>query len=125
MAKSQILLSEGGGAFIDLNGTDITIGAPSSVSVKGASHDFMGAASVSAALPALPDTRVKLFDEQIRAINERTGEPIVGLPYKLTTASGDIYYGITDQEGKTIRMPTISAEKIEVVWGVTDPKSAI
>jgi hypothetical protein len=77
---------------------------------------------VPAQLPKLADSRVKLFDEQIRAINQLTGEPIADLPYKITTASGDVQYGITDAEGKTARVATITAEKIEVEWGAVDPQ---
>jgi type VI secretion system secreted protein VgrG len=53
-ARQEILLASGGG-YIKLSGANIDIHCPSSLSVKGATHDFHGAGSLAAALPALPD----------------------------------------------------------------------
>jgi type VI secretion system secreted protein VgrG len=72
-------------------------------------------------LEKLPDTRVKLYDQQIRALNQITGEPIVGMPYKLTTASRETFYGFTDVEGKTIRVKSAEQEKVWVDWGKLPP----
>jgi type VI secretion system secreted protein VgrG len=54
-------------------------------------------------------------------VNELTGEPIAQLPYKLTTAGGDIEYGVTDEYGKTTRIATVDQEVVRVEWGVTAP----
>gem|GEM_PF-2762576 len=68
-------------------------------------------------LGKLPDTRDKLYDEQVRAINTLTGEPIPFLPYKIQTTEGEVFYGETDEEGKTIRVATMQAQDIKVFWG--------
>jgi uncharacterized protein (DUF2345 family) len=120
-AKTKIVL-KAGQTSITLDGANITFACPGTFSVKGSGHSMDGGASSAAALAKLPDSRVKLFDEQVRAINQLTGKPITDLPYKITTASGDVHYGITDVEGKTARVATIAAEKIEVEWGATDPQ---
>ena len=70
----------------------------------------------------LPDSRVKFFDQQVRAVNQLTGEPIANMPYKLTTASGDVSYDMTDQDGKTSRVATVGQEVVRVEWGVVAPK---
>ena len=64
-----------------------------------------------------------LFDQQVRAVNQLTGEPIAQMPYKLTTAGGDIQYGMTDEYGKTSRIATVGQEDVRVEWGVTAPSS--
>jgi type VI secretion system secreted protein VgrG len=121
-AKEKIVIQAGQSA-ITLEGGNITFACPGNFTVKGGKHTFDGGASESSVLGGLPDTRLKGFDEQIRAVNESTGEPIVGLPYKLTTASGDVYYGSTDDDGKTLRVTTVAAEKIEVIWGAMEPST--
>ncbi|CBM10518.1 protein of unknown function (plasmid) [Ralstonia solanacearum PSI07] len=86
----------------------------------GASVDWAGGGQPFR-LDGLPDSRVKLFEQQIRAIDERTGDPIAHLPYKIVTEGGDVHYGTTDIEGKTIRVPTIKSEKVTVFWGKSPP----
>lgn len=119
-AKEKIVLQAGQSA-ITLEGGNITFACPGNLTVKGGKHTFDGGASNRPAFRRLPDTRLKAFDEQIRAVNDSTGEPIIGLPYKLSTSSGDTYYGTTDEDGKTLRVMTVAAEKIEVIWGEVDP----
>jgi type VI secretion system secreted protein VgrG len=119
-AKEKIVIQAGQSA-ITLEGGNITFACPGNFTVKGGQHLFDNATSRPHTLASLPDSRLKTFDEQIRAINELTGEPIVGLPYKITTASGDSYYGTTDDEGKTLRVMTVAEEKMEVAWGAATP----
>lgn len=66
--------------------------------------------------------RVKTFAQQVRAIYEPTGEAIADLPYKLETGDGDVFYGYTDKEGKTIRVRTVSEQGVKVWWGVVRPQ---
>jgi uncharacterized protein (DUF2345 family) len=46
------------------------------------------------------------------------------MPYSIETADGEVYYGVTDQDGRTARVPTISAQNIKVIWGKLPPASA-
>jgi type VI secretion system secreted protein VgrG len=100
-----------------LEGGNITMSTPGSWTAKGAIKQMMGGGSKVAEMVKLPDSRAKLYDEQIRAINELTGDPIEGLPYKIETESGDIFYGITDADGRTERVATLDVESIKVFWG--------
>lgn len=68
---------------------------------------------------ALPDSRVKLFNRQAKLVNDLTGEPMAGVPYKATTPEGDVHYGTTDENGLTMLVPTINPQSIEFHWGVT------
>jgi type VI secretion system secreted protein VgrG len=76
-AKNSITLTAGQ-SQIQLKGADITMMCPGSWTVKGASHDWAGGGSGAASMQALPDTRVKLFDEQVRAVSKLSSTPIAG-----------------------------------------------
>ena len=121
-ASTRIELVAGQSSIV-LDGANIDFTCPGNWQVKASAHAFLGGGSQTAALPTLPDSRVKLFDQQVRAINQLTGKPIAGLPYKLTSASGDVLYGTTDEAGKTFRAASVSQEAVRVEWGVTPPTS--
>lgn len=112
-AKQEIMLASGGG-YIKLNGGNIDIHCPSSVSVKGATHDFLGAGSKVASLPKLPDTRARLFDEAFVVKDENTGLPIANHPYRIKRADGTYEYGQTDFDGRTHIVSTTNLESLIV-----------
>lgn len=101
MAKDEILLN-GGQSFIQLKGTDITIGAPGTVDVKGSSHDFMGAASGGANLTVLPTGSLKDPTNWVALhyVNQATGETIDGAEYEIHFKGGPVMRGTLDQNGK-------------------------
>ena len=86
--------------------------------MKGGKHLFDKGAKSSSGISTLPDTRVKIFAQQVRAINETTGEAIAHLSYKMQTGDGDVFYGSTDEDGKTIEVRTVSQQAVKVWWGV-------
>uniref|UniRef100_UPI000474B981 DUF2345 domain-containing protein n=1 Tax=Herbaspirillum rubrisubalbicans TaxID=80842 RepID=UPI000474B981 len=96
-ARHKIVV-QAGQSCVTLEDGNITFACPGTFSVKGAAHAFPGGARHTPIFYNLPDTRIKLFDQQIRAINESTNEPIIGLSYELTTGEGNQYYGITDKD---------------------------
>jgi type VI secretion system secreted protein VgrG len=116
-AQSKIELIAGQSS-ITLKGGNIEFKTPGAFSVKGSAHAFLGGGGGAIDLPQFPDSRVKFFDQQVCAVNELTNEPIEGLPYKLTTAGGEVHYGVTDSEGKTKRFFSVAAESAKVEWGV-------
>ncbi len=119
LAQRNIVL-QGGDSVIRMEGRAITF-ETRKLSVKGAGHPLIGPGGEPFRLNGLPDSRVKLFEQQMRAIDERTGTPIAHLPYKIVTEGGDVHYGTTDTEGKTIRVSTIKSEKVTVFWGELPP----
>ena len=112
-AKQEILLAAGGG-YIRLAGANIDIHCPASLTVKGSTHDFLGAGNVSAMLPALPDSRVKLFDEVFVLKDEESGAPLVGRTYRIKLADGSYEYGRTDEMGRTHTVMTHAPERISI-----------
>ncbi|WBM70942.1 type VI secretion system tip protein VgrG [Buttiauxella sp. WJP83] len=59
------------------------------------------------------------FDEQF-LLQDDQGEPIPFQKYKITTRSGVIYRGMTDQRGKTERITTSEAEEITFEYDLDD-----
>ncbi|HEY2452821.1 MAG TPA: type VI secretion system tip protein VgrG [Scandinavium sp.] len=61
-----------------------------------------------------PDT---LSDEQFKAIDKSTGEPVSGYAYFITAESGESISGYTDINGYTQRIETKDESTVEVLWG--------
>ncbi len=78
ISASDSITLAAGQSRITLQGSDITFTCPGTFAVKGAMHEWGGGTSGSLSLQALPDTRVKLFDEQVRAVSKLSGRPVVG-----------------------------------------------
>lgn len=116
LAKEKIVL-QAGQSSVTLEGSNITFACPGKFSVKGSGIAFLGAGKSPATLEALPDSRVKMFDEQFRAVDKQSGEPIVGLPYCVELQDGSVLSGVTDEHGKTQRIAGADPEKIKVIWG--------
>ncbi|AKP33028.1 type VI secretion system Vgr family protein [Yersinia aleksiciae] len=57
------------------------------------------------------------LDEQLRAVDESTGEPMVEYAYYAKSQDGQIYSGFTDAQGLTERMVTQGKSEITVLWG--------
>jgi uncharacterized Zn-binding protein involved in type VI secretion len=53
------------------------------------------------------------FDEQFTLL-DREGEPVADFAYKVTTASGKIFRGVTNELGKTQRIPTSVVEDLHL-----------
>jgi hypothetical protein len=62
----------------------------------------------------------KYHRAQFRAVDEKSGEPVEGLPYAITLPSGIVYSGRTDEEGYTTVITTVDAQEAEVEWLPTD-----
>jgi type VI secretion system secreted protein VgrG len=114
-AKTKIVL-KAGQTSITLEGANITFACPGTFSVKGAAHFLDGGASTPAALAKLPDSRVKLYDEQF-ALLDPAGKPLLNIPFIVNSSDGK-EMGQTPADGKTSRVGTESAEmiKFEVRW---------
>ncbi len=95
-------------AAITLQGGDITFSCPGNFSVKGSSSAFVGPASGTAKLTALPADAVNLNDEAFRLVDKTTGAPLKDVAYLIETPVGN-FSGTTDEHGMTERIATGSA----------------
>ena len=112
-AQKDILITSGG-ACIRLTGGGIEIHAPGTVDIKGAQHSFSGPASYDGKPPALPQSVVN--DEQFVLRDEKSGEIMPLAPYRIESEDGQVLArGITDAEGKTVRVFTgTNAQKLNM-----------
>jgi type VI secretion system secreted protein VgrG len=114
-AKDKIVLQAGQSA-VTLQGGDITFACPGTFSVKGGQHLFDAGASKPADLLMLPDSRAKIFKERFRAVDASSGNPVVGLPYKIQLQDGTIITGHTDDNGRTEQIATADPATVKVFW---------
>jgi type VI secretion system secreted protein VgrG len=116
-AKEKIVLQAGQSA-VTLEGGDISFACPGKFTVKGGQHLFDRGAIGSAALDSLPDSRMKIFKERLRALDAFNGQPIADLPYKIKLPNGLIVTGRTDSEGRTEQVTTADPTTLHVFWNV-------
>lgn len=65
----------------------------------------------------LLETLIECFDEQIRAVDQFTGQPLVGLSYFIQSSSGKSYFGHTNEDGLCERVNTPSPDDLHVWFG--------
>jgi hypothetical protein len=65
----------------------------------------------------LPDSRATFLNEQFRAVDKDSGQPLADLPYQIELPDGSLLRGTTDSEGRTERIAGADPASIKVVWG--------
>ncbi|TDR27729.1 PAAR motif-containing protein [Hydromonas duriensis] len=58
------------------------------------------------------------YDEQIRAVDEKTGQVLDGVAYYIKSSTGKVYKGYTDEFGLCPRIDTEGAETLTVWFGI-------
>ena len=115
-APNKILLN-GGGSYLKIEGGDIEVGTSGAATFKGAMKELTGGSSASAGEVNLVKGR-QLFDEQFVLTDQVSSIPLAGTPYRIENAKGDIVAnGVTDEQGRTIRVTSSRAEKLTIHWG--------
>lgn len=74
---------------------------PGNFIVKASQSPFLGGEASAAGLPALPDSRVELFDEGFVLKDRTTGQPLPNVPYRILLKDGSYLHGVTDAAGRT------------------------
>ncbi|MGK3134807.1 type VI secretion system Vgr family protein [Pantoea trifolii] len=117
-AEGKVTVSAGqeltitcGGAYIKLRGGNIEMGAPGNILLKCANAQKMGPAT----LDSPPHTFPKGYGEGFTLKDSESGEIQPFTFYRVTTGEGEVYEGVSDEHGKTMRIFTAmpSALKIE------------
>ena len=111
VSASQELTITCGGAYIKLSGGNIEMGAPGNILLKCANAQKMGPAT----LDTPPHTFPKGYGEGFTLKDSESGEIQPFTFYRVTTGEGEVYEGVSDEHGKTMRIFTAmpSALKIE------------
>lgn len=93
-----ILIASGGG-YIKIEGGNIELACPGLISLKTGQVKVMGVASLSSQLPAMPEL-IAQYDEHF-ILHYPDGEPAKNLKYKITAEDGQVFEGVSGEDGKT------------------------
>jgi type VI secretion system secreted protein VgrG len=111
LAKDKVTLQAGQSSVV-LDGGNVTFTCPGTFTVKGAAHPFEGPGNDAAVVPKLPDTRVKLFDEQF-VINGPDGLPLANIAHTIDGADGKDW-AHSETDGKASRVGTQAADTLKL-----------
>ncbi|RAN85544.1 hypothetical protein B5P41_34420, partial [Bacillus sp. SRB_28] len=97
---SQELSITCGGAYIKLSGGNIELGAPGNILLKCTNAQKMGPASLNTP----PRTFPKGYGEGFTLKDPDSGEIQPFTFLRITTGEGEVYEGVSDEHGKTMRV---------------------
>ncbi|WP_312972632.1 type VI secretion system tip protein VgrG [Atlantibacter sp.] len=98
-----------GGAYIKLSGGNIELGCPRNILLKCANVQKMGAASLNTPAPEFPKGYGGVY-----SLTDEEGRIIPQTEYKVTTGDGQVFFGITDDSGKTLPIYTSMPGKLNI-----------
>lgn len=103
------ILFAAGGGYIKIEGGNIDIVCPGTMSLKAGQIQTMSGSTLSTDLAAMPQLQMD-YDEQF-VIRNRAGLEQPNTKYKITTEDGKTITGVTDAEGKTQKVTMLSMGK--------------
>ena len=112
VSGKQYVMFTAQGAHLKLEGGNIELHGPGKIEFKASLKELTGPASGSVAAPAFK-TR-DLYNEAFVVRDEKTGEIMKNVRYRLESASGAVLEGVTDAEGRTKRLFTAKPEQINL-----------
>jgi type VI secretion system secreted protein VgrG len=98
-----------GGAYIKLSGGNIELGCPGNILLKCANAQKMGAASLNTPAPEFPKGYGGVY-----SLTGEDGKIIPHTEYKVTTADGQVFHGVSDDNGKTMPIYTSMPGKLKI-----------
>lgn len=111
-AKSITL--NAGGSYIILDGGRIELATTGDYNTRAGRYGRKEAASDVKTIATPPGKVSDLFSEQFRITESDKVTPRAGVPYTISSVSGQIWEGITDKDGMTERVVTRTAEKLSL-----------
>ncbi|WP_151742479.1 type VI secretion system Vgr family protein [Acinetobacter seifertii] len=108
-----ILITAGGG-YIKIQDGNIEIACPGLMELKAGQIQTKSGASLSSQLPAMPELKSQ-YDEHF-ILHYPDGEPAKNLKYRITAEDGQVFEGVSGEDGKTtvFTKDAITALNIEV-----------
>jgi uncharacterized protein (DUF2345 family) len=91
-----------GGAYIRIKGGNIELGAPGNIYLKAANVQKLGSASLDSPVTRLPAGYAAGY-----ALKNKDQTPKRFSSYRITTAEGKVFNGVTDKDGKTMTVHTL------------------
>jgi type VI secretion system secreted protein VgrG len=110
-APKHVLLTAAG-AGIEIQGGNITLKATGSVQLKASMKVLEGPGSASSSLE-LPKAQ-DLYDEQFIVRDKTTGEPLPFHPYRIERPDGQVFSGLTDEFGRTLRVGSAGSQSLKL-----------
>jgi len=118
IAKKRITLNAGG-SYIAIDACSIESGTEGDYLIRSAHFERLSASSKGIAIASLPMKVIsqQKFDEQFQLFDEKGKNPLVGMPYRVVSESGEIWEGVTDGQGCTERIRTSKEEALSLDFG--------
>ena len=91
---------------------NITVTAPGAVQFTASMKVLSGPGSASSSLE-LPKAQ-DLYDEQFVVRDKTTGEPLPFHPYRIERSDGQIFNGVTDESGRTLRVGSAGPQSLKL-----------
>ena len=118
-APKEILLTAGGG-YIRI-GSSIEIHNPEALSMKAADYKMEGPASLRPPLPIMPRGDVQEPDAHSQRIDisqlVSSDEVFANVPYKVHFPDKRVFEGITDSDGRTMRIHDTKPIEAKIIFG--------
>lgn len=106
------ILIASGGSFFKMEGGNIDIVCPGTLSLKAGQIKTMPGDTLNTDLTAMPKLQVD-YDEFF-VLRNKAGKAMPNMKYKIKTENGKIIEGITDAEGKTDLVTSLAMTKAKV-----------
>lgn len=100
------------GAWIKLEGGNIEVHGPGTMTFKASMKELTGPAQSTPPLPELPNE--KLYAGRFQVKDALAGTAIAGRLYKKQRADGKVFFGKTDAEGHTTPVNTAKEEQVAI-----------
>lgn len=108
-AAKDVVLKNLDGSFIQLQGKNIILGCEGNILWKCVNAQKMGAASLNTPAPEFPKGYGGIY-----SLTDENGNIISQTEYKVTTADGQVFHGISDDNGKTLPIYTSMPSKLNI-----------
>lgn len=112
VSAAEELVLTCGGAYIKLSGGNIELGCPGNILLKSVNAQKMGPANLN----IQPKPLSTVFGGGF-ILTDDEGVPQGSAPYWITTPEGEVLQGVTDREGKTSEINTLSPSALKVKFG--------
>ncbi|WP_332856644.1 type VI secretion system Vgr family protein [Duganella sp. S19_KUP01_CR8] len=117
-AKQHVMLTAQG-ACLKLEGGNIELHGPGTMTFKASQKELAGPASAAVVLPRLPNGELNLnqsvhhaYAAQYQVLRDE--QRVAQQPYLLKLPDGSLHYGVTDAKGKTIKVGTDQPKPVEL-----------
>lgn len=98
-----------GGAYIRIKGGDIELGAPGNIYLKAANVQKLGSTSLNIPPTPLPGGYSARY-----VLKNDVQAPMTFTSYRVTTAAGEVFNGVTDKEGRTMPLHTLTPDGLQI-----------